>query len=114
VIIAYLPCSGNIDLPFIHIYYSYMNNQDQEIHAIIERNKRVEAEKAWETSWFRRILISVITYISACAFLTTINEDYTKAYLPAFVPAIAYILSTMTLGPVKKWWIARKNDRLPL
>ena len=86
-----------------------MRNTDPEIHAIIERNKRVEADKAWETSWFRRILISSITYVSACAFLTVIGQDHTRAYLPALVPSIAYILSTMTLGPVKKWWIKKRS-----
>ena len=30
---------------------------EQEINNIKERNKRVEAGKAWETSWARRILI---------------------------------------------------------
>lgn len=84
------------------------HNQDAEIHAIIERNKRVEGDKAWELSWFRRIIISIFTYIAACMFLTVTSGDHSRAYLPALVPTIAYFVSTMTLGPVKNWWIKNR------
>ena len=88
-----------------------MNNHDQEIQALIDRNKRVEAGKAWETSWFRRILIAIVTYVAACIFLTVTGADHTRAYLPAFVPAIAFLFSTMTIGPIKKWWITNRYHK---
>ena len=34
-----------------------------DIEQIKQRNARVEADKAWETSLFRKILIAVLTYI---------------------------------------------------
>lgn len=35
----------------------------EEIEQIKQRNARVESDKAWETSLFRKILIAVLTYI---------------------------------------------------
>ena len=34
-----------------------------EIEKIQERNKRVELDKRWETSWTRRLCICALTYI---------------------------------------------------
>lgn len=41
----------------------------QEIENIKARNKRVEKDKAWETSLTRRIFIAVSTYILVVVFL---------------------------------------------
>ena len=38
-----------------------MKDIEAELAAIKERNKRVEADKAWETSTFRRLLIAAGT-----------------------------------------------------
>ena len=38
-------------------------NLEEEINKIKERNKKVELDKAWETSWTRKICIMVLTYI---------------------------------------------------
>ena len=39
------------------------NNLEKEIEQIKERNKRVELDKKWETSWTRKICIMILTYI---------------------------------------------------
>lgn len=44
----------------------------QEIRTITERNRRVEADKAWETSLFRLFSIAIVTYCVA-AFLLYIS-----------------------------------------
>ena len=36
---------------------------EKEIIQIKERNKRVELDKKWETSWTRKICIMILTYI---------------------------------------------------
>lgn len=82
-----------------------MESLDTQIKDILERNKRVEKEKAWETSWTRKFFLMILTYITACAFLTVTMGDHTRALLPAFVPPLAYLVSTFTLGPLKKWWM---------
>ena len=75
----------------------------KEIDALKERNKRVEADKAWETSPFRMATIAVITYIVACVLLYILGVP--SYFLSALVPAAGYILSAQTLPPIKRWWV---------
>jgi hypothetical protein len=74
----------------------------KEIEIIKARNKKVETDKAWETSWTRRIFIALATYFIAAFWLVLIND--TSVWLKAFVPAGGYILSTLSLPFIKKWW----------
>ncbi len=83
-----------------------IENLGKEIEAIKERNLRVEVDKAWETSYFRILLITVITYIIAAFLLYFIGAN--NFLLGALVPAIGFFLSTQTLPAIKKWWIGRK------
>lgn len=78
---------------------------EKEIEAIKERNVRVESDKAWETSWTRRIFIALITYVVAIVWLMLIHEAI--PFLKAVVPVAGYILSTLSLPVVKRWWITR-------
>lgn len=80
-------------------------NLKKEIKKIQERNVRVEKDKAWETSWARRISISIITYILITLFLIIIKVE--KPFLSAIIPAIAYLLSTTSLGLIKNWWTTK-------
>src|SRR3989344_4350127 len=82
-----------------------METSDNQIKQILERNKRVEADKAWETSVFRRMTIGVLTYLTASIFLWML--DAPNPLLNALIPSIAYLLSTVTLPPLKRWWIDR-------
>ncbi|MDD4628352.1 MAG: hypothetical protein PHE68_03075 [Candidatus Peribacteraceae bacterium] len=84
-----------------------MENQESQISAILERNKRVEADKAWEVSWCRRITIAVLTYAIATLFLWLIASE--RFWLNAGVPALGYLLSTLSLPWVKQWWIRRNH-----
>jgi len=71
-----------------------------------ERNKKVEADKGWETSWFRRVSIAVLTYVIVAAYLgTVIGID---PWLNALVPVAGFLLSTLTLSYLKSWWISRR------
>ena len=78
---------------------------EKEIKLIKERNKKVEADKAWEVSWFRRILIAAMTYIIISIFLIMI--DVPLPWLNALVPTAGFVLSTLTLPIIKKWWIRK-------
>lgn len=80
---------------------------EREVEALKERNRRVEAEKAWETSYFRIFSIALITYIVAVVVLYTIGV--VNFLLAALVPAIGYVLSTQSLPAVKRWWIANNK-----
>jgi len=76
---------------------------EQELAAIKERNSRVEAEKAWEVSGFRKAVIAVVTYVLASLVLYFIGVP--NFYLSALIPTLGYILSTLSLPFVKRWWI---------
>lgn len=70
---------------------------------IKERNARVEADKAWETSWVRRLFIASVTYVIAAFYMNYAGLG--NAYLSAFVPTGGYLLSTLSLPYLKKIWI---------
>jgi hypothetical protein len=76
---------------------------ETEIKSIKERNARVEADKAWETSLARRMAIAIGTYILSAIFLLAINAQ--NPYLAALVPALGFLLSTLTLPFLKTAWL---------
>jgi hypothetical protein len=79
----------------------------KEIEAIRERNRRVEKDKAWETSLIRKIFIAVSTYLLILLFMLSIKAE--KPFLSSIIPAIAYLISTTSLGIIKKWWLKKFN-----
>ena len=82
-----------------------MNNLEQKIQKIEERNWQVEADKAWETSWVRRVLLTMFTYLAIGAYMLAI--DILRPWLNAVVPAVAFMLSTLTMPFFKKIWLKR-------
>lgn len=83
----------------------------KEIEQIKERNKLVEKDKAWETSLFRKIVITVLTFFTVAIFF--IFAGVQKPFLNAIVPSIAFIFSTLSLPFLKKLWSKKidKNER---
>lgn len=79
-----------------------------EIESIKARNKRVEADKAWETSSSRVIFIAVSVYI--LAVLLMIITGTINPFLNALIPSVGYLLSTLTYGILKNWWLKRRNS----
>jgi hypothetical protein len=82
-----------------------LQNLKEDIEEIKQRNTKVEADKAWEVSIFRKISIALITYIIASIIMYFIGVD--NFLLNALIPTLGYILSTMSLPVLKKWWINR-------
>lgn len=80
-----------------------MNNLEQEIEKIKQRNKKVEIDKAWETSFSRKILIAILTYFVVVIFFLV--ADLPKPYINAIVPTTGFMLSTLTISFVKKIWV---------
>ena len=78
---------------------------EQRIQKIEERNVRVEAEKAWETSTFRTCSIMLVTYVIACGVLFVIGNE--NPFRNAFITVIGYFLSTQSLPLIKRFWINR-------
>lgn len=80
---------------------------EQRITDIENRNKRVEGDKAWETSSLRKILIVVLTYVFAVLYLKI--ADTTNPFFGAVVPCVGFYLSTQTLSIIKKKWLNKRN-----
>lgn len=78
-------------------------NYDDEIKKIKERNKKVEMDKAWETSWTRRIFIMILTYIVVVIYSYVIKEN-SSIFLSSLVPVIGFALSTLSLKVVRNIW----------
>ncbi len=79
----------------------------QRISKIEARNTRVEAEKAWETSLVRKVLIVVLTYFVVVLFLYSV--DIGRPWINAIVPSLGFFISTLTFPFVKKKWIENKK-----
>ena len=84
-----------------------MKELEQRIAKIEKRNKRVETDKAWETSWTRRICIMVLTYLVVVAYSYIIREC-DNILLSSLVPVLGFLLSTMSVKAVRRLW-EKKN-----
>jgi hypothetical protein len=78
-------------------------NIEKEIKNIKARNKRVEADKSWETSKTRKFVISILTYLIFVVFIWSAGLE--KPFINAIIPSVAFILSTLTLPVLKKCWV---------
>ncbi len=85
-----------------------MQDAASQLKELQERNRRVELDKAWETSVTRRAFIAVITYLTALVFLWMMNVE--TFYLNALVPAGSYVLSTLSLPWMKQLWIGKRGS----
>ena len=81
-----------------------MTNVEDRLQAIEKRNKRVELEKAWETSVTRKMSIALLTYGTAFLFLWIIGNP--DPVTNSLVPMGGYVLSTLSIPSIKRVWIA--------
>jgi uncharacterized protein (DUF983 family) len=74
-----------------------------EIELLKKRNQLVDANKAWETSIFRKILVAGFTYIAIAIYMRfVLNID---PWINAIVPTLGFLLSTLTMPFFKGMWI---------
>ena len=81
-----------------------------EIDQIKNRNKKVETDKAWETSWTRKICIAILTYFVVVLYSYIISQ-FSNIWLSSLVPVFGFILSTLSIKFVRKIWenVNKKN-----
>lgn len=84
-----------------------LSDLEKRVSQIEERNKRVEANKAWETSKTRTRFISIITFIIIFIFMKSINAE--RPFLNALIAVAAYWLSTQSYGILKSWWLEKRR-----
>jgi len=75
----------------------------KEINLIKERNKKVEADKAWEVSVFRVISVVIMTYLITAVVFYFIGVN--NFLLNALIPTVGFYLSTQSLPFIKRWWL---------
>ena len=79
-----------------------LSNLETRVSGIEKRNKKVELDKAWETSITRRVLLVLFTYLAIGFYLRAIGVG--NPWLNAIVPSVGFLLSTLTLPVFKKFW----------
>ena len=84
-----------------------MKDIEKRILAIESRNKKVELDKAWETSNTRKLIIATLTYV--VIVLLFFSSDIKNPFVNAIVPTLGFLLSTLSLSFFKKLWL---NARL--
>ena len=86
-----------------------MDNIEKRISTIEQRNKRVELNKAWETSFSKKIIITILTYITIVLFLMVAKLP--KPFINSIVPTTGFVLSTLSLPFFKKLWIKYRSKK---
>jgi len=80
---------------------------DDRLKIIEARNEQVELNKAWETSWTRRVAIMILTYLVVASYLYFVV--HIDPWVNALVPVIGFLLSTLTVSLLKSWWLDKQN-----
>ena len=87
------------------IFFTSMN----KVRQILERNKRVEADKAWEISITRRLIIAGMTYVLVVLTLFFIGAPH--PFTNALIPTLGFLLSTLTLKFAKVYWLKKVHNK---
>lgn len=77
-------------------------NLEKRVEKIEERNRKVESDKKWETSWTRKGLLFGFTFLAIGLYMRAINIP--NPWVNAVVPAVGFLLSTLTLPYFRKIW----------
>lgn len=83
-------------------------NIEERVKKIEERNKKVETNKAWETSITRRTFIMILTYL-VVLFYSYLVRKYDNIFVSSLVPVIGFMLSTLSLGFIRKIWESKRK-----
>lgn len=75
---------------------------EKDIEIIKNRNQKVESDKSWEISYTRRILLIVFTYLILSLYMLVV--DIPRPWLNSIVPAVGFLLSTLSLPFFRRLW----------
>ena len=75
---------------------------EERVSKIEDRNIKVETDKAWGTSFTRRVLLFLFTYFAIALYLKFIVGI--DPWINALVPSVGFLLSTLTLPFFKNLW----------
>lgn len=78
---------------------------EKEIEKLKKRNKKVELEKSWETSLYRKISIIIITYFFMILIIYLLKIE--NIFISAIIPTLWYFFSTLSILVVKNIYIKK-------
>ncbi len=87
---------------------SSVKELEKRVKALEDRNRRVEGDKAWETSHARKFIIAVFTYLAIALYMYAISLP--SPWLNAIVPTAGFLLSTLTFPFFRRIWLSRKSE----
>ena len=73
---------------------------EERVAKLEARNRRVEADKAWETSLLRRVSIMILIYLTIVFYLRFVI--HINPWVNGLVPVIGYSVSTLTVSRLKQ------------
>jgi len=79
-----------------------MDTIEKRLQKIETRNAKVEIDKKWETSWTRRIIITLLTYLVIVIFFFI--TQLPKPFINSVIPTAGFMLSTLSLPFFKTIW----------
>ena len=77
-------------------------NCEEEIKKIQARNRKVELDKAWETSATRKISVAILTYLVMVLVMHSLKME--NPFIGAIIPTLGFMLSTFSLDFIKEFW----------
>jgi len=77
-------------------------NCEEEIKKIQARNRKVELDKAWETSTTRKVSVAVLTYLVMVLVMHSLKME--NPFIGAIIPTLGFMLSTFSLDFIKEFW----------
>ena len=80
-----------------------MQTLEERVQKIEERNRAVEIDKKWETSFMRRGLLMIFSYLAIAIFFIAIKVQ--NPFVNAIVPALAFMIQQFSMPFFKKLWI---------
>lgn len=81
---------------------STLSELEKRLSKIEARNALVEQNKAWETSWTRKIATALLTYFVLAFYFFFVLQ--VNPWINALVPTTGFLLSTLSLSLIKKIW----------
>jgi len=82
---------------------------EDKLNELTLRNYKVDLDKKWETSNFRKVLVLVTTYFLASITMFAIGDS--KPFISSLIPTLGYFLSTFSFGFIKKIWISNLESK---
>lgn len=80
---------------------------ERQMAEVLARNRRVEMNKAWETSRTRLGCVTFVTYVTMVLVFAVLGSQ--KPLRDALVPTAGFFLSTLSLPFVRKLWEKGRN-----